>query len=87
MFLMMHSSRKQQRQNSKQNWQSICAKIDGLKLTVPKAAQKAQCTQADIRRIMKRQLTDYTVQELIDLAQSFGLRVNVSVHVPQHSVH
>lgn len=61
----------------------VTERLDSIPLTVPEAAQRAQCSQADIRRIRKGEVSGYTVRELVELARCFGLRVTVSVDVPK----
>ena len=60
----------------------IAERMDAAKLDVRQAAKTADCTQADIMRLRKGEITGYSLEELIRLARKFGLRIKIAVERP-----
>jgi predicted XRE-type DNA-binding protein len=60
-------------------------RMEVLKLDIRAAAVKADCTQADIKRLRKGEVAGYGLEELVGLARHFGLRIQIQVERPDVS--
>jgi predicted XRE-type DNA-binding protein len=59
----------------------ITTRMEEREMTVADAAQKLDCTQADIKRIRKAEVMRFSVEEMVSLARAMGYRVNVRIDV------
>ncbi len=61
----------------------ITTRLEERGMTVASAAQKLDCTQADVKRIRRSDVMRFSVEEMVSLARTMGYRVNVRIEVPK----
>ena len=61
----------------------ITTRMEERDMSVADAAQKLDCTQADVKRIRKAEVMRFSVEEMVGHARAMGYRVNVQIEVPK----